>query len=214
MSTVNMDSIGRKIKAYAKSEAGKEKIKEAMEKLSRSNKTHTALGYEILNRNKMIELTEELISVIKKTAASYDLPLSVMKHFDSLNYIIQDDGNGAVESLIYFADDLSRNSLDNDLYTGDGIDNIVALFNNGYVASSETYGWWEGHKPTNGGIIATDYAVYVKSKIGRPSLHFMQRAIEDFASAYKGRYPISVELNEYEYDGNYAGSLSGTISAN
>ena len=212
MAEINMNSIAEKVRKFSQTPAGKEKMKKAVEKLANSNKAQTALGQELLSRSRMVELTEELIGVIKSTAASYDLPPSVMKHFDSLDYIIQAGDDGNVESLIYFADDSSRESLDADIYTGDGIDNIIALFNNGYVASSYAYGWWDGHTPTPGNIISTSGSVYVRSKIGRPSLRFMQRAIEDFASRYTGKYPMVVELNDSEYDGNFAGSLNGVIT--
>ena len=138
-----------------------------------------------------------------------------MNHFDSLDYAIEDSGSGDYECYIYFTDDLSRNSLETDDSQGEGINNIVALFNNGYVASAPKYGWWNGHSPTGESVYRSgqnNNSAYVRSTQARPSLHFMQAAIEDFYKKYKSKYKMSVLLNGSEYDGNYAGSLNGKIT--
>lgn len=216
MATVNMDSIYKKVQAYSKTKAGKEKMRQAIEYKRDHNEPRTGCGDEILTRAKMVELANELIDVIKSTAASYDLASSVMRHFESLNFRVQDIGKGKYSCEIYFSDDMSRESLDAGEYTGDGINNIVALFNNGYVASAPKYGWWNGHMATGeslyrSGTFDGNYA-YIKGTQARPSLHFMQQAISSFVGKYKGVYPLNVLLNESIYDGNYAGSLNGTIT--
>ena len=215
MATVNIQSIFNKCKEYSQTQEGKQKMREAIAKTQKDGTTVTVGGSEILTLSKMSELADELISILRNTAASYDLAPSVMAHFDSLKYVIQDLGDGQYECDIYFADDLSRESLETDYNQGEGINNIIALFNNGYVASAPKYGWWNGHSATGESVYRSGNlktSAYIKSTQGRPSLHFMQRAIEDFASKYDKKYPLSVVLNEAEYDGNYAGSLNGAIS--
>lgn len=216
MAYVNMSSIYNKIKAFSETDIGKEKMRDAIREKRKSGDGKTAFGSEILTTKRMAELAEELITVIRNTAASYDLAPSVMEHFDSLRYIVQDHGDDTFECDIYFADDLSRDSLETDYNPGDGIDNIIALFNNGYVASAPKYGWWNGHSPTGeslGHSLTGDESyAYVKGKQARPSLHFMQRSIDEFYSKYKNKYPLSVVLNDAVYDGNYAGSLNGFIT--
>lgn len=209
MAVVNMGNISRKAEKFSKSTVGKAKMKSALEKIRKSD-GKTGLGREVLSHAKMAELADELVKTIKSVALSYDLPASVAAHFDSIQYMITDMGSGVYECSIYFTDDLSRESLSES--GGDGIRNIVALFNNGYVASSYTYGWWNGHQPTGDAVLrSTDSDAWVRSMIGRPSLNFMQGAISDFMSKYN-KYNISVYLNEDVYDGNYAGSPNGYIT--
>ena len=216
MATVNMQSIFRKCKEWSTTETGKARMREVIAQKRKDGTAVTAGGSEILTQAKMAALANELISILRNTAASYDLAPSVMAHFDSLAYVVQDLGNEQYECDIYFADDLSRESLETDENPGEGINNIIALFNNGYVASAPKYGWWNGHSPTGNespyrsGVNAA--SAYIRSTQSRPSLHFMQRAIEDFASKYQAKYPLAVVLNDAEYDGNYAGSLNGIIT--
>lgn len=216
MAELDLASILNKCKSYSKSSQGKAKMREAIKTKIRNGESATGCGDEILTIAKMNELATELISMLKLNASSYDLAESVMKHFDSLTYTIQDMGDMNYECYIYFTDDLSRDSLDTDVNPGEGINNIIALFNNGYVASAPKYGWWDGHSPTGEAISRSTSGLekyaYIQGTQARPSLRFMQRTIEDFYSKYSGKYPITVLLNEDEYDGNYDGSLNGIIS--
>lgn len=132
------------------------------------------------------------------TAASYDLPESVMKHIagmSSENYIQTKDG---FEIPLYFAGDLHRDSLENDLGYG-GINNIVALFNNGYTASNHVYGWWNGHTSTGESVTRSnggDNFAWVRSKIERPALRFIQQAISDFNGNYGAEYDVTAVAAE------------------
>ncbi len=216
MANINMSSIMNKVKAYASSKEGKERTRAVLKKYREEGRLTTDGGGEVLTKATMSRLAQELINILKTTANSYDLPNSVMAHFDSLTATFEDLGNDKFACYIYFADDLSRESLETDYNQGDGINNIIALFNNGYVASAPKYGWWNGHSPTgeslNRAMTGTESYAYVQSKQARPSLRFMQAAIEDFYSHYKSKYAMTVTLNDDEYGGNYNGSLSGIIS--
>lgn len=196
MAFINAKNIENKLRAYSKTSAGRAKMKKSNERASLKT---------------LSNLAQELIDMIKTTASSFDLAPSVMAHFNSLTYVIQDLGDGQYECDIYFTDDLSRESLEDDIYPGDGIQNIVALFNNGYVASSPKYGWWNGHRRTSVDVLTTGSDIRIRGTQARPSLHFMQKAIKEFESKYSQKYGLIVILNEEEYDGNYAGSLNGFI---
>lgn len=214
MANINMSSIVSKVSKYATSKDGKKRINDVSKKYREEGKTKTEGGSEILTKARMAELATELISILKTTAASYDLDASVMKHFDSLDYIFQDLGDDKFECYIYFNDNLSRPSLENDYKQWGGINNIVALFNNGYVASAPKYGWWNGHTPSGESVCRSGVGsanAYIQGTQARPSLRFMQSAIEDFYSKYAKRYAMTVALDD-DYDGNYAGSLNGVIS--
>lgn len=173
MAIINSAALQSTFKAWSKTD-GKDAITKAIQQASFSE---------------MCSLTEELISLIKTTAASYDLPASVMQHFDSLAYNHTDMGNGMYEFNIYFQDDLSRESLEDGAYTGSGIGNIISLFNNGYAASAPKYGIWNGHAGNK----------RIKGTQSRASLRFMQKAIEEFENKYKTKYNLVVTLNESEY---------------
>lgn len=214
MANINMSSIMSKVSKYATSKDGKKRINDVLKKYREDGKTKTEGGSEILTKARMAELATELISILKTTAASYDLATSVMKHFDSLDYIFQDLGDDKFECYIYFNDDLSRDSLETDYNQGEGINNIIALFNNGYVASAPKYGWWNGHAPSGESVYRSGVGstnAYIQGTQARPSLRFMQSAIEDFYSKYAKRYTMTVVLDD-DYNGNYAGSLNGVIS--
>lgn len=211
MANLNMSSIMSKVRNFTNSKEGKEKIDRILKEYRKNGISKTEAGSEVLTYTRMSELAQELISTLKMTAASHNLPRSVMNHFNSLDYMMQDLGDNKFECYIYFNDDLSRESLDSGEYQGDGINNIVALFNNGYVASDHVYGWWDGHKPTGESIMHSmtgdeSYA-FVRSKIGRPSLRFMQRSIQDFYSKYSKQYTMNIILND-DYDGDYSISSS------
>lgn len=131
------------------------------------------------------------------TAASYDLPESVMKHIagmSSENYIQTKDG---FEIPLYFAGDLHRDSLENDItFNALGfvrINNIVALFNNGYTASNHVYGAWFGHGTNTSS--GNNFA-WVRSKIERPALRFIQQAISDFNGNYGAEYGVTAVAAE------------------
>lgn len=214
MTTINMSSIMSKVRRYATSKDGEKRMNDVLEKYRKEGKSKTDGGSEVLTKARMVQLAQELIDIIKTTAKSYDLPDSIMAHFDSLTAMFEDIGEDRFACYIYFADDVSRPSLENDYKQWGGINNIVALFNNGYVASAPKYGWWNGHKPTGeslyrSGAGSTD--AYIQGTQARPSLRFMQTAIEDFYSRYANKYAMTLTLND-DYDGNYNGSLNGIIS--
>lgn len=94
-------------------------------------------------------------------------------------------GDGLYQIPISFAGKLERDSLDPAEY--DGIDNIAALLNNGYIANSSIYGVWMGHTYYN-----------IPSLPQRTGAYFVQNAIRNFVESYaSGKYfYLDVEENE------------------
>lgn len=207
MAYINISSVMSKVNSYASSKEGKQRMRDVIKKYREDGKRTTDAGSEIITKARMDELARELIVILKTTALSYDLPSSVAEHFDTLDYMFQDLGDDKFQCFIYFNDDISRESLETDYNQGEGIKNIIALFNNGYVTSKPKYGWWNNHEPTgesiNRAMTGGESYAYVKGKEARPSLRFMQSAIEDFYSKYAKQYGITVTLND-DYDGDYA----------
>ena len=94
-------------------------------------------------------------------------------------------------------DTLHRDSLENDLGY-DGVENIVALLNNGYHAKNYVYGWWNGHKPSTGEVsyrsgYGSDDAL-IRSMKEREPLYFVQDAAAEFEQKYGKKYGIKVEI--------------------
>lgn len=191
---INIDSIMSKVSAYAQSPAGKEKMNKRIQQYVSSGVKQTAAGDKILTEDKMWEAVSKFLYVMRVTAAEYGLPESVMEHINGLESAgqIRKTPDG-YEIALYFEGDLHRDSLENDLGY-EGVDNIVALFNNGYHARNYVYGWWNRHKATGDGVlrsgVGTDFA-WVRSKKEREPLHFIQQAVHDFNANYGADYGVT-----------------------
>lgn len=191
--SISASSIMSKVDAWSKTPEGKRRINGVVEKYQKEGKTHTAAGSRIINERAMLEAARKFISILRDTARDMDLPESIMKHFDSLDYslpIRQHDGSMVV--YVFFKDDLHRGSLGNNLGY-DGIGNIVALFNNGYHAKNYVYGWWDGHRATGESISRSLYNnnfAWVRSKKEREPMLFVQRAIDEFNRIYGMEYNV------------------------
>lgn len=200
--SINMGSIMRRVNAYAKSDDGKKKQQECIDDLIKSRKTTTASGQQLLSLHMMEQAARELANEIIRTASKYELPDSVMKNIRSLSstkpYLVSD---GQYRVDLFFTDDLSRESLYDDGY--DGVVNIIALFNNGYVAKDYVYGFWDGHEPDGRGKhdpFRSDYAngdfVYIRSLDARPELRLMQEAVSDFKAKFGKKYNCTIKLDD------------------
>lgn len=205
---INMSSVMGKVRAFSESSNGKQRMKACIEKYGKEGRAMTAAGDRLLTDDMMWEAAAKMITVLRATAKDFDLPESVMKHFDSLDCsspIRMPDGSSVV--YIYFDDkfddSLHRDSLENgeNGYTGDGINNIIALFNNGAHASKFVYGWWNGHEPEgesiyrSGGDLHTKYA-WVRSKKDREPMRFMQQAVIDFNGNYGHEYGVTAVVGD------------------
>lgn len=150
----------------------------------------------VATQDEMYEAAEALIGILKSIAQEKKLPRSVADHFSTLDYTTPEKvkhGDDIYYSVgIYFGGNLSRFSLKiasgdrKGERTGDGIKNIVSLFDTGYKADTSVYGIWEGH--SNGDVIM--------SKSERVGLHFMQEAADRFNSLYSQKYGASAFVGE------------------
>ncbi len=196
MGAVDWSSIEAKVKAFSETSDGKERMQQAVRTMKKSGKSHTSSGYELLSEERMRILANELLDMIRMEAASSGLPGSVMFHFDSLTYAVAGSLDGDVEFHVYFEDDMSRPSLVPDLY--DGIDNIVALFNNGYVASDRVYGYWSSYTYGTRKVASRQY---------RQGAAFIQSAVESFLNKYAGRYNVTIEIGDEYSGGLFSGEM-------
>lgn len=173
---INMDSINAKIQKYAKSPAGQRKIEQAIG------------GAAVVNIAEMNAAAQEMIDILRKTAASHGLPESVMDHFSSLSASAPREISPLnYEVQINFSDDMSRQSLYQKKY--DGVDNIVAVYNNGYHAHDYVY----GRRVIDG------WVKYITSRTEREGLHFMQEAVNEFNRVCGPKYNVIATLSgEYK----------------
>lgn len=100
------------------------------------------------------------------------------------------DGN-AFTIDINFEGNLYRSSLAPDKYGG--VDNIVALLNNGYDAGKYVYGIWKGHE----GLYTEET---IRSLPNRAGAHFIQEAVEEFNSTYGAEYGVMKIIISDKYE--------------
>lgn len=191
--TISESSIMQKLNEYAKTADGRKRISERIssyEKMPNKPNGHMTDGGSLVVTNDMRDsITSIFIAMIVDRAHSASLPQSVDSIFDTLD--VSDirqrrlhDGTSMTEILISFNGKLlPRMSLyfygENRRlhYTGNGINNIVSLFDTGYSLNAHTetpYGYWTGHEAS--GMI---YARRSRARLG-----FMKQAIDDFNMHY------------------------------
>lgn len=204
MASINMNSIMGKVGAYSRSVEGKLRMKQRIDSLASAGINKTAGGGEIITETDMYRAAIKMMDVLKQAARESNLPPSVMQHILTMDcskpYKMSD---GHMEIWIYFGGDMHRDSLEDGYgyyedkfggYTGEGVNNIVALFNNGAHAKNYTYGWWNGHAAAGDAVAhsgADDGFAWVKSKKDREGLHFIQQAVNDFNGNYSADYNVT-----------------------
>ena len=184
-----------KVNKYASSPAGRKRIQKHLDDHRKSG-IPLASGEVLIDEEAMREAANILISIIQK-----HLPESIASVGGSLSSTSPADiGGGNYEVQVQFGSGaLRRESLDSGGgYNGGGINNIVALLNNGYRASGYVYGWWDGHSPTGSSLSsssASDSFSWIRSRKEREALHFMQAAVAEFNAACGGTYNVTATLS-------------------
>lgn len=198
--SINLDAIMKKVSAYSKTDSGKEKMREVIQRYKENGTGKTGAGDKVITESDMLIAASKMITVLRATAQSYGLPASVIKHFDSLECSeIHEMPDGSSVIYIYFGDDLHRDSLYSDGY--DGVNNIIALLNNGYNAKNYVYGYWDNHSPTGESKLdgrSIDTSAYIRSRKNREGLQFIQQAIRDFNGNYGTDFNVTaIASDEY-----------------
>lgn len=197
---ISASALQRKAEAWSKTPEGQRRIKEVIGRYRKEGRITTNAGSSLDSREALIAAADKMMSVLRRDAMDAGLPESVMKHFDSMAYgtpIPLSDGTYML--AIYFTDDLHRDSLENDYTDYEGVDNIIALFNNGAHAENYTYGWWDGHSPTGeavGKAMPFNNFAWVRSKKDREGLHFIQQAVADFNGNYGSMYNVTASAGD------------------
>lgn len=160
--TLNTASVMAKLKEWEKSNAGKEKIKETINRLIDNDIRQTEAGSRVLTVAWVTELAIELGDMIianSPTQIDFDVSVDAASRTDS----------GGIEATISITGNLKRPSLWSDVF--DGVENIVVLFEKGYSARATVWGYWNG-----------DFTWSLQSREG---LGFVQGAVESFNGRYE-----------------------------
>lgn len=184
MSTMDNNQIMNKVRDFSRTQDGQRMMDDRIAEYRRTGVRRTGAGDVILTDDTMHEIAYELIRNLQQMAEVLEmsrvLPHSVAAHFQWLSAeVIRSNKDGSCTIGIFFDDDLHRDSLigyghDGSMgtRTGDGVDNIIALFNEGYNAAGAVHGFWE-----SAGIFTWSLRV-------RPHLGFMQGEIDRFNARY------------------------------
>lgn len=175
MGRINESAIDRICAKTLNTSSVQAKISELQRKAIANNKT-----LSVQSQKQMEEAGQKLLDTIIK-----HLPTSLSHIGKQLTGCISSvhSENGQYQIDVVFPTEIiRRESLYSDEY--DGVDNIIALFNNGYKAKNPVYGYW---KPAD---------KRVRSTVSRSSLKFMQEAIDEFNSAYGNQYACRAKLGE------------------
>lgn len=185
---VNAGAIASKLNSYTNSSIGKERMRSTIQNIRKSGGigARTEAGSVVVTYAAIHAAAKDLISIIKKHAASAGIPASVMSDVESFQEAgFSENGDGSVNVSLSMSADLSRSSLEPSTYGG--AYNIVALFNAGYSAKGTVYGHWESA------------GVDVLSLPQREGLYFLQAAIDEFSAKYGDAYNVTVSLDgQYE----------------
>lgn len=197
---ISASVLQRKAEAWSRTPEGQKRMKAVIDRYRKEGRETTNAGSRLDSRAMLIEAADRMMSVLRRNAMDAGLPESVMKHFDSMAYGTPIAlGDGTYMLSIYFTDNLHRDSLENDSTDYDGVDNIIALFNNGVHAENYVYGWWDGHKPSGEAIsrsLYDDGFAWVRSKKDREGLHFIQQAVADFNGNYGSMYNVTAKAGD------------------
>ena len=143
-------------------------------------------GKTIVNRTQsdIERVTSLLIDCIKD-----NLPHSLMASSINvlsnihIDYSYNDITQNTIVDISFDESAVYRPSLQPSIYGG--VDNIIALFNNGYNAYKSIGGYWHGD--------------YITSLQRREALHFIQNAINDFNTRYGKQYKCNATFNKLLY---------------
>jgi hypothetical protein len=195
-----------KVKDWSETKAGKERMNGAISS-AQSGNGKLASGKTVLTEAKVQEISDGLVTIIVKhlpesiTAA----PRSVLEDL-YVSAPLLEDGKYTVK--VKFSN-LHRQSLINDqpgAKTYDGIDNIIALLNNGYEAKHIVSGWWVGHESLNEDTAQRQWeglgvqdAAWIKSRRKLEGLHFLDDIKREFYATYGQQYNVELIFGD-DYD--------------
>lgn len=166
---INTASIQSKVDGAATSKYSGAKLQEILNMIRRGVALPgVAVSGQILTLDQIAEFGDKLKDLIILNGSS--LPKSIKWYLDSISVsspkMIDQNHFEITLSLPGY---MQRPSLN--VWAYGFVDNIIALFNNGYYAERVVFGYWPGHGMTS-------------SLTERPGLHFMNKAVDEFNGMY------------------------------
>lgn len=201
---------------YMKSPAGKKRLSDKISEYRKAGVTKTQAGSELVTeaalRNMAARLRELIIEEADK-AQRYragqlvvGLPESVRRNVLSFKLTSAYEQGDDYVMNFYFTDDLYRPSVDtgDPTYEYQGVQNIIALFNNGYYTPKQTYGWWDGHSAAgyDGAYRSIGSGgAWIRTRNIMPDNEFMQKAADRFNGEFAARYGVKLILDDIYGEG-------------
>lgn len=172
MASVNMESILAKARGYMGGKAGKSKVDTIVNKVMLGNIRLQSGGASHTPE----EAAAKFIEVLQHSINSSGLSAGAIAAVSDIDHgSAQSIGNNTYIVGVYFVGDMSRPSLDEEKYGG--INDIVALFNNGVDHKMRpVHGEWHGKETWSRTVI--------------PGTHFIEQAIQDFMGNYASEYNV------------------------
>lgn len=161
MASINMDSIASKLHAWIGSNDSKMKAAGREEALKIASEATSLLVDCMNNAITGSGLDGGALAAVGDVSSTSPVEIS----------------DGKFESTVSISSNF-RPSLDPDRYGG--VNDMAALFNNGYSAGGRVFGMWHGE--------------YVGSRISRPPLHFVQHGVDIFNAFYGGTYNATATM--------------------
>lgn len=172
MASINMDSILAKAKAHMGSSAGQSKVNTVVSKVMLGNIRLQSGG----TAHTPEEAASKFIEVLRGSINSAGLSECAIGAVSNIEHgSAHSIGNNTYIIGVYFVGDMTRPSLDEAKYGG--INDIVALFNNGVDHTMRpVHGLWHGRETWSRTVI--------------PGTHFIEQAVADFMGNYASEYNV------------------------
>lgn len=178
MAGINMESILAKAKACTNTSEFQQKVQQKADVLIREGGVAQTSSGRMVTISEMQMAAAKFIEVLQNEISGSGIAISGAVSLTHGSPFQVAPNKYQIE--VSFSGDLHRDSLAPDIYGG--IDNIVALFNNGYAAGNRVYGIWHGEQ--------------IASLPNRTGIHFIESAVRNYMANYASEYGvIDIEVN-------------------
>lgn len=168
-----MESILAKAKSHMGSNSGQNKVNNVVQKVMLGNIRLQSGG----SAHTPEEAASKFIEVLRSSISSAGMSEGAIEAVSNIEHgSAHSIGNNAYIVSVYFVGDMNRPSLDESKYGG--INDIVALFNNGVDHTMRpVHGLWHGKETWSRTVI--------------PGTHFIEQAVTDFMGNYASEYNVT-----------------------
>lgn len=175
MPSINMNSILEKARACIDAGELQKKVEDKINSLIVNGGVVSTSGGKAITIGGASAAAAKFIEVLQNEIGS-DIAISSTISLSHGSPVKVDTNRYQID--IWFSDNLHRDSLVPSRYKG--VDNIVALFNNGYSAGNTVYGIWHGEE--------------IASLKERTGMHFIDSAVRNYMANYASEYGV-IDVN-------------------